>query len=88
MAVFDRIWPFLTVIYRFNWPDSGDGDENEDEDKDKDEYKDEDKDEIPNYAVLLTTSVKIFAVSHMQDFLLFTTKYSSDKKNKKYIYII
>ena len=44
--------------------DSGDGDEDEDKDKDKDE----DKDEIPNYVVLLTTSVERFGVSRMQDF--------------------
>ena len=48
----------MTVI----WPDSGDGDEDEDKDKD------EDKDEIPNYKVLLTTSVERFGVSRMRDF--------------------
>ena len=42
--------------------DPGDGDGDEDEDKDEDE------DEIPNYAVLLTASVKSFGVSLMRDF--------------------
>ena len=70
MTVFYRNLPFFTVIYRFYryWPDSGDGDEDEDEDEDEDDDEDEDKDEIPNYAVLLTASVKRFGVSRMRDF--------------------
>ena len=38
-----------------------------DEDEDKDENEDEDR--IPYYAMLLTSSVKRFSVSCMQDFL-------------------
>ena len=36
----------------------------------EDNGNDEDKDEIPNYAVILTTSVKIFGVLLMRDFFM------------------
>ena len=48
--------------------DCGDGDEGEGEGEDKDE------DEIPNNAVLLTSSVERLGLSRMQDFLFWPFK--------------
>ena len=80
MTVFECKCLFLTIIYNFyrTGPHSGVGDEDEDKDKDKDE----DKDVIPNYIVLLTTSLKRFGVCRKRDFWVSVVTFVKFRSNR------